>query len=92
MSRTYHSRTHRLKVPTPACDALAESLRVAVKRYEQPNTFSLTLLYMYCGAPPPALAGRIGMRFMDSLFSALGGREHWGSPPVYDPKRREFIV
>ena len=66
-----------------ARDQLAKALRKAVEHHGQPNSFSPAELHVEYGGPPPMLAGRIGRHFMGSLFRALGGRDSWGSPPVY---------
>lgn len=72
-----------------ARNALADAIVRACKEHGRPNSFGCRELEEY-GGPPAMLAGRIGRRYSGSLFDALGGREGFGSPPIY--RDRKFFV
>lgn len=70
-----------------AADRLAEAIRAACRDHGQPNNFLPRELQRLYGGPSAALCGRIGKRYMGRLYAALGGRERWGSAPVYSNGR-----
>ena len=66
-----------------ARDQLAAALTRAAAKHGRPNAFSCGELALHFGGPPPRLAGRIGRRYLRSLWDALGGEKGWGPSPTF---------
>lgn len=75
-----------------ARDLLAAALRRASDEHGRPNSFGPGELHRLYGGPVPLLAGRIGRRYIVSLWQTLGGSKAWGSCPVYAADTRRFYV
>lgn len=73
-------------------DLLAVAITKAASEHGRPNSFSPRELRLHYGGPDQKVAGRIGRRYIVSLWRALGGREKWGSCPVYAADTRRFYI
>lgn len=71
-------------------DSLASALRKACDEHGRPNSYMPSELHSHHGGPSPLLIGKIGRYCIVELWRALGGREGFGSCPVY--RDRRFFV
>jgi hypothetical protein len=69
---------------------LAEAIRKAAAEHGRPNRLYPRELTQEYGGPDVRVIGRIGVFQMAELYTALGGREKWGSSPVYS--HRSFLI
>ena len=67
---------------------VARALTKLAAEHGRPNTFSCAEVYL-AGGPPPMMGGRVGSdaAWMGAVYSRLGGRQAWGSCPVYSKGR-----
>lgn len=73
--------------PSPDVLKLAHAIKDFCSKHSRPNSVSPRELYLHHGGPRPTITGRIGLRHSVPLWLALGGREKWGTYPLYTERR-----